>query len=53
MMLVFFEDSLDKACGTDYIRKTFSRSYLVDDILDYWRKDEVAFRTLSEKYYIY
>ena len=43
----------DKVCGTDYIRKTFSRSYLVDDILDYWRKDEEAFRTLSEKYYIY
>ena len=39
--------------GAKDIRKTFSRSYLVDDILDYWRKDEEAFRTLSEKYYIY
>ena len=43
----------DKVCGTDFIRKEFSRTYKVADILDYWRKDEAAFRQLSQKYHIY
>ena len=43
----------DKVCGTDQIRLKFSENYRFDDIRDYWRKDESAFRKLSEKYYIY
>ena len=43
----------DKVCGTDFIRKEFSKNYKVADILDYWRKDESAFRQLSQKYHIY
>lgn len=43
----------DKVCGTDYIRTEFSKRYLFDDIKDYWRKDEEAFRALSAKYYLY
>ena len=43
----------DKVCGTDYIRKTLSQSYRVSDIIDYWRRDEDAFRALSSKYYLY
>lgn len=43
----------DKVCGTDYIRNEFSKSYKVSDIIDYWRKDEAAFRQLSQKYHIY
>lgn len=43
----------DKVCGTDYVRKEFSKRYKVDDIKEYWRKDEDAFRTLSQKYHIY
>lgn len=43
----------DKVCGTDYIRNEFSRNYKVADIIDYWRKDEAAFRQLSQKYHIY
>lgn len=43
----------DKVCGTDYIRKTFSKSYKVEDIIDYWMKDVNEFKTLSEKYYLY
>lgn len=43
----------NKVCGTDYIKKTFEKSYRVDDIVDYWRKDEAQFRTLAEKYYMY
>lgn len=43
----------NKVCGTDYIHNTFSKNYLVSDIIEYWRKDEEDFRRLSEKYYIY
>ena len=43
----------DKVCGTDYVRKTFSNRYRFEDIKDYWRKDEEAFRTLSQNYHIY
>ena len=43
----------DKVCGTDFIRTEFSKRYIFDDIKDYWRKDEEAFRALSQKYYLY
>lgn len=43
----------DKVCGTDYVRKEFSKRYKVEDIKDYWRKDEEAFRALSQEYHIY
>ena len=43
----------DKVCGTDFIRNEFGKDYKVADILDYWRKDEAAFRQLSQKYHIY
>lgn len=43
----------DKVCGTDYVRKEFSKRYKVADISGYWRKDETSFRELSQKYHIY
>lgn len=43
----------DKVCGTDYVRKEFSHRYRCEDIAEYWRKDEAAFRELSQKYHIY
>ena len=43
----------DKVCGTDYVRNTFGQTYKLDDIKDYWRKDEDSFRALSQKYHIY
>lgn len=43
----------DKVCGTDYVRKEFSKRYKVEDIVEYWRKDEAEFRKLSQKYHIY
>ena len=43
----------DKVCGTDYVRTTFGKRYKVEDIIDYWRKDEESFRELSQKYHIY
>ena len=43
----------DKVCGTDYVRKEFQKRYQFSDIRDYWRKDEEAFRELSQRYHIY
>ena len=43
----------DKVCGTDYVRKEFSKRYKVADIQQYWRKDEESFRVLSQKYHHY
>ena len=43
----------DKVCGTDYVRMQLGKTYKVSDILDYWRKDEDAFRALSQNYHIY
>lgn len=43
----------DKVCGTDYVRKEFSKRYKVADIADYWRQDEASFRELSRQYHIY
>ena len=42
-----------KVCGTDYVRNEFSQGYQFDKIMDYWRKDELSFRDLSQKYHIY
>lgn len=43
----------DKVCGTDYVRRNFSKRMEVSDIIDYWNKDVKKFKTLSRKYYIY
>ena len=43
----------DKVCGTDYVRKEFVKRYKVEDIIDYWRKDEDDFRNLSRQYHLY
>lgn len=43
----------DKVCGTDFIRKEFSKRYKVEDIKEYWCKDEESFRALSQKFYLY
>lgn len=43
----------DKVCGSDQIRLLMAKNMKVDDMLPYWRKDEVAFKQLSKKYYLY
>lgn len=43
----------DKVCGTDYVRYEIQKHYKASDIIGYWRKDEEAFRALSQKYHIY
>ena len=43
----------DKVCGTDYVRRNFSKRMEVSDIIDYWNKDVKKFKAVSKKYYIY
>ena len=43
----------DKVCGTDYVRHEIQKHYKASYIIGYWRKDEDAFRALSQKYHIY
>lgn len=46
-------DMFDKVCGTDFIRREFSKNYRFSDIQSYWTKDEASFKALSKKYYLY
>lgn len=43
----------DKVLGSNKIRETFLKNYSFDDIKDFWRKDEAAFKAASAKYYLY
>lgn len=43
----------DKVCGTKEIRERFIKRYRVEDIADYWNKDNESFRKKSSKYYLY
>lgn len=46
-------DMFDKVCGTDYIRKQFSKNHKWSDIKDYFEKDEQLYLNISKKYYLY
>lgn len=46
-------DMFDKVCGTDYVRKNFSKRLEVSDIIEYWHKDAKQFKALSKKYHLY
>lgn len=43
----------DKVSGSKEIRRRFSEHHRVDDIIDYWNKDNESFRATSSKYYLY
>lgn len=43
----------DRVCGTDFIRKEFSKNHRFADIQSYWTKDEESFRKQAKKYYLY
>jgi uncharacterized protein YbbC (DUF1343 family) len=46
-------DMFDKVCGTDEVRKLFSRTFDVKSIEDLWMKDTGAFRTRVQEYLLY
>jgi uncharacterized protein YbbC (DUF1343 family) len=43
----------DKVCGTDEVRKAFTKSFRVSDIMDLWTNDIPGFRAKAEKYFLY
>jgi uncharacterized protein YbbC (DUF1343 family) len=46
-------EMFDKVCGTDMVRKEFTKSYSVDSILDLWTGAIPAFRNKIERYLLY
>ena len=46
-------DMFDKVCGTEDLRKSFSRRYMYEDIEEIWMSCSDMFRQMSEKYYLY
>lgn len=45
--------TFDKVTGTSEIRKRFTKNYKVDDIFDYWTKDDAKFKMKKSRYHIY
>jgi len=45
--------SFDLDCGTDFVRNTFSKSFKVSDIYDFWTAEVEGFKKLSAAYYLY
>ena len=43
----------DKVCGTDEVRKEFTRAFRVNDIISLWTNDIPAFRKKASKYFLY
>jgi uncharacterized protein YbbC (DUF1343 family) len=43
----------DNVCGTDMIRKEFTKNFRVDDIVKLWNQDIPEFRKKAEKYFLY
>lgn len=43
----------DKVCGTDEVRKSFTRNFRVSDIMDLWTDDIPGFRVKASKYFLY
>ena len=43
----------DKVCGTDEVRRVFTKSFLVSDIMGLWTNDIPAFRKTASKYFLY
>lgn len=43
----------DKVCGSDKIRKEFTKAFKVDDIKLLWNKDVEPFREKAKPYYLY
>ncbi|MCU4162907.1 exo-beta-N-acetylmuramidase NamZ family protein [Carboxylicivirga caseinilyticus] len=43
----------DKVCGSDKLRKEFTKNWLVSDIIPLWMDSIEEFRAQSKKYYLY
>lgn len=43
----------DQVCGSAEVRRLFTKSYKVADMIDFWNKDAAKFKETSSKYYLY
>jgi uncharacterized protein YbbC (DUF1343 family) len=43
----------DKVCGTDKVRKAFTRNFLVKDIINLWTQDIEKFKQSAKKCFLY
>jgi uncharacterized protein YbbC (DUF1343 family) len=43
----------DKVCGTDEVRRAFTKSFLVNDIMGLWTDDIDSFRAKASGYFLY
>jgi uncharacterized protein YbbC (DUF1343 family) len=43
----------DKVCGTDSVRKEFTKSFRVNDILNIWNDDIPSYRNRVSRYFLY
>jgi uncharacterized protein YbbC (DUF1343 family) len=46
-------DMFDKVCGTDKVRKAFSKNFRVEDMIEIWTGDVETFRKKTEKSFLY
>lgn len=46
-------ETFDRVCGTDYVRKTFEKAFKVSDFSSRWMQEASDFKKLSQKYYLY
>lgn len=45
--------SFDSVCGSDQVRKLFTKRFCFSDVEEFWRKDAVSFKEKSQKYWMY
>ncbi|MBP5455193.1 MAG: DUF1343 domain-containing protein [Paludibacteraceae bacterium] len=45
--------SFDSVCGSDQVRKLFTKRFRFADVEAFWRKDAESFREKSKKYWLY
>jgi uncharacterized protein YbbC (DUF1343 family) len=43
----------DKVCGTDIVRREFTRAFMVRDIMAQWTSEIPAYRKQASKYFLY
>ena len=46
-------DSFDKVCGTDLLRKTFTKSWTVNSVKSIWESEIPSYREKVKKYFLY
>jgi uncharacterized protein YbbC (DUF1343 family) len=46
-------NKFDKVCGTDKVRKAFTKNFRVEEMIDIWNRDVDHFKELAKKSFLY